>query len=356
MKSFNKTFFESESVSKLNGFCILKPEFLDHEEDFLKMLSNNGWKVVQKDKRKLTQQEAQELYKMHKNKDFYNDLCKYMSSSECLCCSCYKDCKDPIKDMQSIKDKVRKTWGKDEMKNGMHSSDSLENVNREAKLIFEKKVVEDDGTFDDLIDMFDQVKMLPNSQDEIGSCPCEEPECPCQTCQETPCDNKNDKISELGLSFNNDEFENLKHMLTDALAEEFNAWYAYTIIVPFLSGPLRPEVSEFFTDTAKDELEDHAYWLMDRLNQLGVDASTLTDPAFWNTTATHKYIYPGTDVISAIQANIKAEQGAIETYTKIEAFTRDKDIVTNSKIKEILKDEQEHLSELYDLRKDITGY
>ena len=46
----------------------------------------------------------------------------------------------------------------------------------------------------------------------------------------------------------------------------------------------------------------------------------------------------------------------IETYTKIEAFTRDKDIVTNSKIKEILKDEQEHLSELYDLRKDITGY
>jgi nucleoside diphosphate kinase len=102
MKSFNKTFFESESVSKLNGFCILKPEFLNHEEDFLKMLSNNGWKVVQKDKRKLTQQEAQELYKMHKNKDFYNDLCKYMSSSECLCCSCYKDCKDPIKEIDSL--------------------------------------------------------------------------------------------------------------------------------------------------------------------------------------------------------------------------------------------------------------
>jgi nucleoside diphosphate kinase len=52
---------------------------------------------------------------------------------------CYKDCKDPIKDMKSIKDKVRKIWGKDDMRNAMHSSDSIDNVNREYKLVFEKK-------------------------------------------------------------------------------------------------------------------------------------------------------------------------------------------------------------------------
>ena len=165
----------------------------------------------------------------------------------------------------------------------------------------------------------------------------------------------NYKITELGLLLSESEFKKLKDMLTDALAEDFNAWYAYTIIIPFLHGSMRPEVSEFFKETAKDELEDHAYWLMERLNQFGVDSTKLTDPSFWNSAASHKYIYPRTDVISAIENNITAEQGAIETYTKLERFTRDRDIVTNSKIKEILKDEQEHLSELYDLRKDITG-
>ena len=44
----------------------------------------------------------------------------------------YVDCAN---DMKKLKDKVRKNWGKDEMKNGMHSSDSLENVNRESKII-----------------------------------------------------------------------------------------------------------------------------------------------------------------------------------------------------------------------------
>lgn len=356
MKSFNKTFFINEShEGQMNGFCILKPEFLDHEDDFLKMLTNNGWQIVQKDRRTLTDKEAQELYKMHAKKDFYNDLCKYMSSGDCLCCSCYKDCKDPIKDMQAIKDKVRSTWGKDEMKNGMHSSDSIENVNRETKLIFEKKVIEGSQAFDDLYDLADELPPAPAAISGDCGCDCGDdiPSMPvaCPTCQQEKC-----KACELGISMNDDEFEMLKGMLTDALAEEFNAWYAYTIIIPFLNGPLRPEVSEVFKDAAKDELEDHAYWLMERLNQLGIDACSLTDPAFWNTTATHKYIYPSVDVIGAIQNNIRAEQGAIETYTKIEEFTRDRDVVTNSKIKEILKDEQEHLSELYDLRKDITGY
>ena len=349
MKSFNKTYFIKESVDgQLNGFCILKPEFLDHEDDFIKMLNNNGWQVVQKDKRTLSSKEAQELYKMHKGKDFYNDLCKYMCSGDCVCCSCYKDCKDPIKDMQLIKDKVRKAWGKDEMKNGMHSSDSLDNVNRESKLIFEKKIIEDDGTFDDLHDLADD---FPYAE-EPATIP---QSCPTQGIDQCTCQDKC-KSCELGISMNNEEFEQLKYMLTDALAEEFNAWYAYIIVIPFLSGPMRPDVVEFFKKTAEDELEDHAYWLMDRLNQLGLNFVNIADPAFWNTVATHKYIYPSVDVIGAIQNNIRAEQGAIETYTKLEEFTRDKDIVTNTKIKEILKDEQEHLSELYDLRKDITGY
>ena len=89
----------NESTNEINGFCILKPEFLDHTDDFLALLNNNDWKIIQKKKLLLTKDQAKDLYSPHK-------------------------------------DKVRKNWGKDEMKNGMHSSDSLENVNRESKIIF----------------------------------------------------------------------------------------------------------------------------------------------------------------------------------------------------------------------------
>lgn len=135
MKKFSTFILEADNI-ELNGFCILKPEFLEHEEDFLALLKNNDWKIVQKKKLLLTKEQASKLYSPHKDKDFYKDLCDYMSSGECLCCSCHKDCENPIEDMKKLKDKVRENWGKDEMKNGMHSSDSLENVNRESKICF----------------------------------------------------------------------------------------------------------------------------------------------------------------------------------------------------------------------------
>lgn len=133
MKKFSTFILEADNI-ELNGFCILKPEFLDYTDDFLALLKNNGWNIIQKKKLLLNKEQSENLYSSHKDKDFYKDLCDYMSSSECLCCSCYKNCKNPIEDMKKLKDKVRENWGKTEMKNGMHSSDSIENVNRESKI------------------------------------------------------------------------------------------------------------------------------------------------------------------------------------------------------------------------------
>lgn len=135
MKHLNHYIFEALG-GEVNGFCILKPEFLEHQDNFCSLLTNNNWKIIQKEVRTFSPEEAQELYISKKDETYYDDLCKYMSSGDSLSCMCYKDCEDPIKDMNTIKDKVRKAWGKDEMKNAMHSSDSLENVDREYKLIF----------------------------------------------------------------------------------------------------------------------------------------------------------------------------------------------------------------------------
>lgn len=128
-----------EALSEVNGFCILKPEFLEHEFEFDELLKNNNWQIVQKTKKTLSLPEAQELYISKAKEDYYEDLCIYMASDECIAYMLYKDCEDPIKDLEKLKNKVRKTWGKDDMKNAMHSSDSKENVEREYKLILQGK-------------------------------------------------------------------------------------------------------------------------------------------------------------------------------------------------------------------------
>lgn len=135
MKKFSEL-FEVETAVPINGFCILKPEFMNFNDAWITLLKNNGWNIVQQVKKTLTLDQAKALYKPHSKEPFYNDLCDYMCSGDCVCCSCYKDCKDPIKDMDTIKQNVRKVWGKDEMKNAMHSSDSLDNVKRESNICF----------------------------------------------------------------------------------------------------------------------------------------------------------------------------------------------------------------------------
>ena len=121
-----------------NSFVILKPEFLSHKNEWIEMLQNNEWDILDKKQLTLSKDQAAELYSMHKGKDFYDDLCKYMSSGECLCCKCYKECNNPIEEMDKLKDQIRNKWSKDDMKNVMHSSDSLQNVKRESKIIFDE--------------------------------------------------------------------------------------------------------------------------------------------------------------------------------------------------------------------------
>lgn len=129
--------FISESLDPQREFVILKPEFIDKDRDFEELLNNHGWKVIQKKKQTLSKEKAEKLYAMHRHKPFYDALINYMSSGPCVCYSVFTDDKtkkDPIKDMSKIKDEVRKVWGKDDMKNAMHSSDSPENVIREINI------------------------------------------------------------------------------------------------------------------------------------------------------------------------------------------------------------------------------
>ena len=146
--------------------------------------------------------------------------------------------------------------------------------------------------------------------------------------------------------------------MKNALKEELNAWYGYVIVKEWLKGTDRKDIEKFYEDTAKDELEDHAYWLMKRINQLGGTIEDISmSPNSWET-ANHKYIAPtwskdNIDIKKSLEDNIKNEEGAIETYEELVKMTEKVDPTSNSKLKEILADEQEHLQELKDFLQDI---
>jgi len=131
----------NEQESDIKGFTIIKPGFVKYADEIHKYISDKGFNMINNQQIKLSNQQAQDLYSPHKDKDFYNDLCKYMSSDDCIPATwSFDNVNNPntntISLMKEIKDHFRDKYGKDEMKNCMHSSDSLDNVKRESKIVF----------------------------------------------------------------------------------------------------------------------------------------------------------------------------------------------------------------------------
>ena len=139
-----KTLYESLSSSliddsKYNILVIVKPGFFDNIQYIIDQYIEKGWVLDRMRTKQLLLSEAKQLYSPHKGKEFYKDLCKYMSCGSSTALLFTKDV--PFSDKMfeetnSIKDKIRKEIGKDEMKNAIHSSDSLERLPIERGIYF----------------------------------------------------------------------------------------------------------------------------------------------------------------------------------------------------------------------------
>ncbi len=145
--------------------------------------------------------------------------------------------------------------------------------------------------------------------------------------------------------------------LYNAYREEIAAWYYYISVSEFLCGPSRKDIEEFYEDAAKDEFEDHAKWILERIAQLGGNPSFVTVFSALSSIA-HPYVNPivvdGNIMIqSSLEDCKQMEMGAIETYKDLEEITRNVDPVTNRKVKAILADEEEHLQEIEDFLCDV---
>ena len=125
---------------------IIKPDAIERnlESEIKKEFVNEGFTIVKEKKIHLAKSEAEEFYKVHETKPFYNDLCSYLSSGPIVVMILEKEeaikgnrelmgATDPKKAEEGT---LRKKFGVSIDKNSVHGSDSLENAKIEINFFF----------------------------------------------------------------------------------------------------------------------------------------------------------------------------------------------------------------------------
>lgn len=126
----------SDPMRKDHVFVIIKPGFYNLANDLFATFTEHGYKVIKSKTKRLTMEEAKSLYKVHKKEDFYNDLCKYMTSDITMAFILKKKSDDIFKEFAKLKDKIREKYGESDMRNVLHSSDSYKNFTHESQIYF----------------------------------------------------------------------------------------------------------------------------------------------------------------------------------------------------------------------------
>ena len=125
---------------------IIKPDAMERnlEDKIKKIFIKNNFEIILEKKVKLEKKEAEQFYKVHETKPFYDDLCNYLSSGPVLVMVLKKEnaIADNRKIMGSTNPKdadlgtIRKQFGISIDKNSVHGSDSKENAQKEISFFF----------------------------------------------------------------------------------------------------------------------------------------------------------------------------------------------------------------------------
>jgi nucleoside-diphosphate kinase len=125
---------------------IIKPDAIERnlEKEIKNTFVNKGYKIVKEKKIMLEKSEAEEFYKVHQTKPFYNDLCEYLSSGPIVVMILEKE--NAIGENRSLMGAtnpkeaedgtIRKKYGISIDKNSVHGSDSSENAEKEINFFF----------------------------------------------------------------------------------------------------------------------------------------------------------------------------------------------------------------------------
>ena len=125
---------------------IIKPDALERNlhDEIKQMFQNKGFSILKEKKIQLAKFEAEQFYKVHETKPFYNDLCAYLSSGPIVVMILEKDnavlANRELMGATNPKDAedgtIRKKYGASIDKNSVHGSDSVENAKMEIDFFF----------------------------------------------------------------------------------------------------------------------------------------------------------------------------------------------------------------------------
>ena len=125
---------------------IIKPDAVERklDEEIKDMFRNKGFNILKEKKIQVSKTEAEQFYKVHQTKPFYNDLCAYLSSGPILVMILEKEnavltnreLMGATNPENAEEGTIRKKYGISIDKNSVHGSDSVENAKIEIDFFF----------------------------------------------------------------------------------------------------------------------------------------------------------------------------------------------------------------------------
>ena len=125
---------------------IIKPDAVERnlDNEIKQMFKNKGFNIVKDKKIQIAKSEAEQFYKVHETKPFYNDLCTYLSSGPIVVMVLEKEnavlgnreLMGATKPEDAVEGTIRKKYGISIDKNSVHGSDSVENAKIEIDFFF----------------------------------------------------------------------------------------------------------------------------------------------------------------------------------------------------------------------------
>ena len=125
---------------------IIKPDAVERnlENEIKEMFKNKGFNIVKDKKIQIVKSEAEQFYKVHETKPFYNDLCAYLSSGPIIVMILEKEnavlgnreLMGATNPKDAEENTIRKLYGISIDKNSVHGSDSPENAKKEIDFFF----------------------------------------------------------------------------------------------------------------------------------------------------------------------------------------------------------------------------
>ena len=125
---------------------IIKPDAVERnlDREIKEIFIHKGFNIIKEKKIQITKAEAEQFYKVHETKPFYNDLCSYLSSGPIVVMILEKEnavlanreimgATNPIEAREGT---IRKKFGISIDKNSVHGSDSVDNAKIEINFFF----------------------------------------------------------------------------------------------------------------------------------------------------------------------------------------------------------------------------